>query len=102
MKTLLFCLALLFFAFPVEAQWLFWGQKYCWGCRRYMNLDLAGYEGICYGYIDNINYPDVYYLPRNYFFNYCPPCRYYIYDSQYLKNCIHYTNQKMYFNRAAE
>jgi len=95
MKMLsLIILLFLFLSIPLEAQWYCWGQKYGWGCRRYMDPTLADYDGNYYGYIDNINYPDTYHLPLNCQFNYCPPCPNNIYNYQYLKNCIHYTNQQ--------
>jgi hypothetical protein len=94
-KFLLFCLALfVLFVAPLEAQWYCWGQKYCWGCRRYMDPTYSNDEGLYYGYVDNINYPDTYDLPLNYYFNYCPPCRYGNYNGRYFQNCIHFSNQR--------
>jgi hypothetical protein len=73
----------------LEAQRCCWGQRYCWGCRRYMDLTTANYDGITYGYVDNINYPEPYRLPLNYYFNNRCCSRY---NYQYLQSCIQYTN----------
>jgi hypothetical protein len=89
-RCALFALLFLFFS-PLEAQWCCWGQKYCWGCRRYMDLTEATYDDIRYGYVDNINYPDTYDLPLNYYFNYCPPSPKKSYNLQYFRDCIRYT-----------
>jgi hypothetical protein len=93
MKSLLFCLGFLLFAStPLDAQWIFWGQKHNWGCCRFIDPTLATYDYGFYGYIDNINYPDTYELPINRCFNYCPPCSN-SYNYRYLQNCIQYTRQ---------
>jgi hypothetical protein len=87
-KIILFGLSLIFlFIIPLEAQ-----RYNCCGCRRYMDPALAGYEGLYYGYVDNLNYPTTYSVPLNYHFNYCPPCNVNRYNYRYLQNCIHYTN----------
>ena len=94
-KALLFMFAaLLFFVEPVDAQWTCWGQKYGWGCARYRDPypSRAREDGLYYGYVDNINYPEPYCLPINCQFNYCPPCQYNGYNCQYLENCIQYSN----------
>lgn len=67
---------------------------YCCGCRHYMDLTQANYDGNYYGYVDNINYPDPYALPINIQFNYCPPCPCNSYNTQYIEGCIHYTNNR--------
>ncbi len=81
----------------LEAQWRYCGPRCCvWGCRQcFVDPVEANYDGILYGYMDNINYPDTYRLPLNCCINYCQPCRYKnYYNWRYLENCIHYTNQK--------
>jgi hypothetical protein len=94
-KFLVFGFAfLMLLTLPIEAQWYRWGQKYCWGCRRYMDPSLAEYDGLYFGYVDNINYPQTYALPRNYYFNYCLPCRESDNNYRYFQNCLRYSMQK--------
>lgn len=89
-KLILFLFVFFLFSSEIEAK-----RCACCGCRRYMDPTMANYDGNPYGYIDNINYPDTYALPINYYFNYCPPCRQReSYNVEYLENCIRYTNAK--------
>jgi hypothetical protein len=73
-KLILFCVIsfLTLNATQLEAQRFCCGQK-CW-YRWYIDPTIATYDGIRYGYIDNINYPNVYHYPRNCYFR-PPPCR---------------------------
>lgn len=84
----------LFVTATAEAQWYCWGERYCWGCRRYMNLTIATYDDYPFGYVDIINYPDMYRMPLNRYFDYCPPCRRSVYNYNYLQKCIYFTNRK--------
>jgi hypothetical protein len=94
-KFIIFALlSLQLLTIDAEAQRCCRGEKYCWGCRHYMDLTDAQSNGLPYGYIDNINYPDTYALPLNYYFNNRVTTRKDVYNSQYLKNCIHYNNHK--------
>lgn len=91
-----FIIALISFQFlilEISAQPLRWGEKYCWGCRRYMDPVEATYDAIRYGYIDNINYPDSYALPLNYYFNNRLVRRSDLINIEYMQNCIRFTNR---------
>lgn len=81
----------IFFSFLMLTATQLEAQRCSRGCRRYMDPTTATYDGNCYGYVDNINYPEPYRMPLNHYFRYWPRCcsRY---DSQYLRECIHYTN----------
>ena len=93
-KCILFGLALLCLAAtPLEASRCCWGQKHCWGCRRYMDPTYAGYEGLYYGYVDNINYPDPYALPYTYHFNCRPSCGSNCFNGPHSQHSYHYTNK---------
>lgn len=95
LKYILLILSLFLVVGHVEAQRCCPKRRCCYGCLRYMNLSRAEYDGIFYGYVDNLNYPDPYYAqPINRYFNYCPCTRQDACNVYYLKDCIHYTNQK--------
>ena len=92
-KVIFVCFSfLMLMTTQLEAQRICWGQKYCWGCRRYMDLTRANYDANCYGYVDNINYPDPYNHPLNHYFNYRPCCARSYSDYQYFLQSAYYTN----------
>ncbi len=90
-KCILFCLALLILTVEVEAQWF--GsccRQPC--CIRYMDVTVADYDCAPYGYVDNINYPEPYFLPLNYFFRQRCRTRFDRANYDHLMSSIHYTN----------
>lgn len=75
----------------------YWGcpSRRC-GCRGrcYSDLTTANYDGIYYGYVDNINYPDAYKHPLNRCFRYCPPCPRNPSNYQYFLKCAYHAHSQ--------
>jgi hypothetical protein len=89
-KTIFLALSILFLsANLLEGQTYAYGRwRTCRGCRCYWDLISASYDGLPYGYVDNLNYPEPYELPLNRCFNYCPPCRPQPNNQRYFWNCV--------------